>query len=59
MSGRIIASRLGRSVVYGPDAVLDRDRIDGSAASHAHEAIDQAVTRYVGAFEAYALRLSD
>jgi ketosteroid isomerase-like protein len=35
-------------------AVLDMNRIDGSDPSHGHEAIDEAVTRYVGAFEDYA-----
>ncbi len=38
------------------------NRIDGSDASHGHEAIDKAVTRYVGAFEDYAYeveRLTD
>jgi ketosteroid isomerase-like protein len=36
-----------------PHAVLDMSRIDGSDPSHGHEAIDEAVTRYVGAFEDY------
>jgi ketosteroid isomerase-like protein len=43
-------------------AVLDMNRVDGSDPSHGHEAIDEAVTRYVGAFEDYAYeveRLTD
>ena len=36
-----------------PHVVLDMNRIDGSDASHGHEAIEEAVTRYVGAFEDY------
>jgi len=35
-------------------AVFDMNRIDGSDAVHGYEAIDKAVTRYVGAFEHYA-----
>jgi ketosteroid isomerase-like protein len=45
-----------------PHAVLDINRIDGSDPTHGHEAIDEAVTRYVGAFEDYAYeveRLTD
>jgi ketosteroid isomerase-like protein len=45
-----------------PHAVLDMNRIDGSDPSHGHEAIDRAVTRYVGAFDDYAYeveRLTD
>jgi ketosteroid isomerase-like protein len=45
-----------------PHAVLDMSRVDGSDPSHGHEAIDKAVTRYVGAFEDYAYeveRLTD
>jgi hypothetical protein len=45
-----------------PHAVLDMNRIEGSDASHGHEAIDEAVSRYVGAFEDYAYeveRLTD
>ena len=37
-------------------------RVDGSDAVHGYEAIDEAVTRYVGAFEDYAYeveRLTD
>jgi ketosteroid isomerase-like protein len=43
-------------------AVLDMNRVDGSDPSHGHEAIDEAVTRYVGSFEDYAYeveRLTD
>jgi ketosteroid isomerase-like protein len=43
-------------------AVLDMSRVDGSDPSHGHDAIDEAVTRYVGAFEDYAYeveRLTD
>jgi ketosteroid isomerase-like protein len=40
-----------------PHAVLDMNRVDGSDPSHGHEAIDEAVTRYVGAFEEYAYEL--
>jgi ketosteroid isomerase-like protein len=45
-----------------PHAVLDMNRVDGSDPVHGYEAIDEAVTRYVGAFEDYAYeveRLTD
>jgi ketosteroid isomerase-like protein len=36
-----------------PHAVLDSGRVDGSAVSYGHRAINEAVTRYRGSFEEY------
>ena len=38
-----------------PHAVLDMGRMDGSDASYGHEAINEKVTRYRGAFKGVRL----